>query len=70
MIPRSMQRARQRPLSAAALDVFHTEPLPVGDPLWSHPKVRLTSHTSFSGSGVRPRWEELFLDNLPRFVRR
>ena len=56
-------------LAAATLDVFHTEPLPESDPLWSHPKINLTSHTSFAGSGVRTRWQELFLDNLPRFVR-
>ena len=56
-------------LAAATLDVFHTEPLPTDDPLWSHPDVRMTSHTSFSGSGVRSRWEELFLENLPRFVK-
>ena len=56
-------------LTAAALDVFHTEPLPKDDPLWAHPKVYMTSHTSFAGSGVRGRWQELFLDNLPRFVR-
>lgn len=56
-------------LEAAVLDVFRAEPLPADDPLWSHPKIRLTSHTSFSGSGVRARWDQLFLDNLPRFVR-
>lgn len=55
-------------LSAAALDVFHTEPLPAGDPLWRHPKVRVTAHTSFSGSGTRGRWYQLFLDNLPRYI--
>jgi phosphoglycerate dehydrogenase-like enzyme len=55
-------------LAGATLDVFHTEPLPKDDPLWSHPGVRMTSHTSFSGSGVRDRWQQLFLDNLPRFV--
>lgn len=55
-------------VSTAILDVFHTEPLPASDPLWSHPKVRLTSHTSFFGSGVRARWDQLFLDNIVRFV--
>jgi phosphoglycerate dehydrogenase-like enzyme len=56
-------------LAAVVLDVFRTEPLPADDPLWAHPRIRLTSHTSFAGSGVRDRWELLFLDNLPRFVR-
>ena len=56
-------------LAAAVLDVFHTEPLPTDDPLWSHPKVRMTCHTSFAGSGGATRWKELFLDNLPRYVR-
>jgi phosphoglycerate dehydrogenase-like enzyme len=55
--------------ATAILDVFHEEPLPTTNPLWTHPRVRLTSHTSFSGSGVRARWDQLFLDNLPRFAR-
>mgnify|MGYP001162725335 FL=1 len=55
-------------LEAAVLDVFHTEPLPAKDPLWTHPKVRVTAHTSFAGDGTRSRWDELFFDNLPRFV--
>ncbi len=56
-------------LSAAVLDVFRQEPLPKDDPFWSHPKVRLTSHTAFAGSGVRDRWDALFLDNITRFVK-
>ena len=56
-------------LETAVLDVFHTEPLPEDDPLWTHPKVRMTSHTSFAGGGGATRWKELFLDNLPRYVR-
>ena len=55
-------------LATAILDVFHKEPLPADNPLWTHPKVRLTSHTSFSGSGVRGRWDALFLDNIARFA--
>lgn len=56
-------------LATAILDVFHEEPLPSASPLWTHPKVRVTSHTSFAGSGVRGRWDALFLDNIQRFVR-
>ena len=55
-------------LETAVLDVFHTEPLPETDPLWSHPKVRLTPHTSFAGDGGPARWDQLFLDNIARFV--
>jgi phosphoglycerate dehydrogenase-like enzyme len=55
-------------VSEAALDVFHTEPLPEADPLWSHPKVRLSPHTSFAGDGGRDRWDQLFLDNIVRYV--
>lgn len=55
-------------LAGAVLDVFRTEPLPEDDPLWIHPKVRLTPHTSFAGDGSRGRWDRLFLDNIARFV--
>lgn len=56
-------------LAHAILDVFREEPLPAADPLWAHAKVRMTSHTSFAGSGVRGRWDALFLDNIQRFVK-
>lgn len=42
-------------LSRAILDVTPIEPLPAGDPLWSHPKIVLTPHaaaaTDAEGSG-------------------
>ena len=56
-------------LGTAVLDVFHNEPLPVDNPLWSHPKVQVTGHTSFSGNGTRGRWDELFFENIQKFAR-
>jgi phosphoglycerate dehydrogenase-like enzyme len=55
-------------LATAVLDVFRQEPLPESDPLWSHPKVHVTSHTSFAGNGSFSRWEQLFLDNVARLA--
>jgi len=33
-------------ITAAVLDVFRTEPLPVDHPFWSHPGIRITPHIS------------------------
>ncbi|MEO5735457.1 MAG: glyoxylate/hydroxypyruvate reductase A [Rubrivivax sp.] len=33
-------------LSRAVLDVFHTEPLPVAHPFWSHPRVTMLPHAA------------------------
>ena len=53
----------------AVLDVFQVEPLPAESPLWNHAKVRVSAHTSNSGSGNQRRGDELFLDNLARYLR-
>ncbi|HEY5211056.1 MAG TPA: NAD(P)-dependent oxidoreductase [Stellaceae bacterium] len=51
----------------AILDVFNEEPLPKNHPYWQHPKVRVTGHTSSSGSGTLGRADNYFLENLRRF---
>ena len=50
------------------LDVFETEPLPAASWMWTHPKVRLSGHTSNVGSGTAARGDTLFLDNLKRYL--
>ncbi|HZZ66987.1 MAG TPA: D-2-hydroxyacid dehydrogenase, partial [Phenylobacterium sp.] len=52
----------------AVLDVFATEPLPADSWFWDHPKVRVSAHTSNSGDGNLGRGDELFLENLRRYL--
>lgn len=52
----------------AILDVFQTEPLPVESPFWGHPRVSLSAHTSAWGSGLGARTDDLFIENLTRYL--
>jgi phosphoglycerate dehydrogenase-like enzyme len=52
----------------AVLDVFQTEPLPPESWIWGHPKIRVSAHTSNSGDGNLGRGDELFLENLRRYL--
>lgn len=52
----------------AVLDVTDVEPLPPQSPLWRHPRVTLTGHTSGLGSGVTARADQVFLANLRRWI--
>jgi glyoxylate/hydroxypyruvate reductase len=51
----------------AVLDAFREEPLPKSHPYWKHPKVRVTGHTSSSGTGTLRRADNFFIDNLRRY---
>lgn len=52
----------------AILDVFDREPLPEESPFWAHERVAVSAHTSAFGSGTRDRGDELFLENVEKFL--
>jgi phosphoglycerate dehydrogenase-like enzyme len=54
-------------VARASLDVVDPEPLPEGHWLYSHPRVRLSPHVSWSAPGTIERTIELFVDNLRRW---
>lgn len=56
-------------LALASLDVAEPEPLPAGHWLYTHPRVRLSPHISWSAPGALERLLEPFLDNLGRWQR-
>ena len=55
-------------LGGAGIDVTDPEPLPVDDPLWAAPNLIITPHNSGSTDGTRRRADEVFLDNLARWI--
>jgi phosphoglycerate dehydrogenase-like enzyme len=56
-------------IRGAALDVFETEPLPPGHPLWRLPNVLLSPHCADHVPGWVEAAMRPFLDNLERFRR-
>jgi phosphoglycerate dehydrogenase-like enzyme len=55
-------------LGAASLDVTEPEPLPDGHPLYSHPNVRLSPHTSAISTRSHEAISAIFVDNLERLL--
>jgi phosphoglycerate dehydrogenase-like enzyme len=55
-------------LGGAALDVFPQEPLPTDHPLWSLPNVIITPHVAGFSPEYNVRANELFVENLYRYV--
>jgi phosphoglycerate dehydrogenase-like enzyme len=51
-------------IDGAGLDVFRTEPLPEGHPLWRHPRVLVSPHLSGDSAGWGDRIVGLFEANL------
>ena len=56
------------PPEAAYLDVVREEPLPAGNPIWHHPKVTLTPHIAALTEESKRRTDQVFLENLQRFL--
>ena len=54
-------------VARASLDTVDPEPLPEGHWLYTHPKVRLSPHTSWSAPGSVSRTFDIFLQNMRRF---
>jgi phosphoglycerate dehydrogenase-like enzyme len=56
-------------LASAGLDVTATEPLPVGDPLWTAPNLILTPHRSASSTFTTDIGWSILTENIGRFLR-
>jgi len=54
-------------VARASLDTVEPEPLPEGHWLYTHPKVRLSPHISWSSASTMPRTIRIFLDNLAAY---
>jgi phosphoglycerate dehydrogenase-like enzyme len=55
-------------VSYACLDVFAVEPLPQDSPLWEHPKVLVSPHTSALSAAENRLIAERFCSNLRTFL--
>lgn len=59
---------RDKKIAGAALDVFHEEPLPQDDPLWTMPNVILSPHIAGISAYYQERAAALFAENLRRYL--
>ena len=63
-----VEALRDGRLAGAALDVFATEPLDEGSPLWELPNVLLSPHTAGLSLRENERIVALFVENLRRYL--
>jgi glyoxylate/hydroxypyruvate reductase A len=66
--PALVEALRSGQLRGAALDVFATEPLPPGDPLWTMPNVLISPHSASTADSENRKLTALFCDNLKRYL--
>jgi|LakMenEpi03Aug12_release.lakeMendotaPanAssembly.Ray.scaffolds.fasta_scaffold159946_3 phosphoglycerate dehydrogenase-like enzyme len=66
--PALIEALRSGQLASAGLDVVAQEPLPEESPLWDMPNVIITPHASGQTHGSYLRAEELFVENLGKYV--
>ena len=62
-----VQALQEGEIRGAGLDVFDTEPLPAGHPLWDMESVIITPHVAGNGPYLEERRAAVFLDNCVRF---
>lgn len=62
-----LRALNEQRLAGAALDVFETEPLPPNSPLWDHPKIFITPHSSACFPEFWQRSRDLIIENIRRF---
>ena len=62
-----VQALQEGEIRGAGLDVFDTEPLPEGHPLWDMENVIITPHVAGDGPYLEERRAEVFFDNCVRF---
>ncbi len=63
-----LEALTQGRIGGATLDVFDTEPLPAGHPLWDAPNVVVTAHMSADAVGWRETLAEQFATNVRRWL--
>lgn len=63
-----LEALTERRIGGATLDVFDTEPLPPGHPLWDAPNVTVTAHMSADAVGWRDTLAAQFATNVRRWL--
>jgi len=66
--PALVSALRERRIAGAALDVTEPEPLPADNPLWTAGNIFISPHTSAKGRVSTDNSQELFCENVRRYV--